>query len=121
MVPLAFRSIAIGLLAALAINPATLADPLPGTQPLEATGDLSAKMVEGIDRWLARETSRAAEERARTWQAAAKDHTQWETFANTRREELRQRLGMVDTREPGSFERFGSTADAGPFSTVHIR
>jgi len=88
----------------VAFNPVLHADPLPDTQPLEATGDLSATMVAGIDKWLERETAHAAEERARTWQAAAKDHSQWEKFTAERREELRRMLGVVDQRETGLIE-----------------
>src|SRR5687768_6563649 len=44
---------------AFADQPATL----PGTEPLVMEGDLSVKMVEGIDRWLDREAVRAAEAR----------------------------------------------------------
>lgn len=97
---------AAALLFALTLGASLHADPLPGTLPLEATGDLSAKMVEGIDQWLERETAHAAEERARTWQAAAKDGAQWEAFAKARREELRQILGIVDAREPGALESY---------------
>ena len=114
------------LLFALALGASLHADPLPGTQPLEATGDLSAKMVEGIDRWLERETAHAAEERARTWQAAAKDHAQWDTFANSRREELRRLLGIVDKRESGLIEAVttagaGEPKDSGTWSAQHVR
>jgi dienelactone hydrolase len=94
----------LAALATLASATTLHADPLPGTQPLEATGDLSAKMVAGIDKWLERETSNAREERARTWQAAAKDPSQWETFTKARRGELLRILGIVDQREPGLIE-----------------
>lgn len=51
--------------------PAQDTAPLPKTAPLTATGDLSAQMVEGIDRWLMRATERVAEERAKRWQSNA--------------------------------------------------
>src|SRR5947207_2074510 len=35
------------------------ADPLPNTTPLTANGDLGLQMVDGIDRWLTRETAAA--------------------------------------------------------------
>src|SRR5438105_2966138 len=38
-------------------------EPLPGTQPLTPEGDLSAQMVEGIDRWLMRETEQVSKAR----------------------------------------------------------
>ena len=36
------------------------AEPLPGTKPLTDDGDLSMKMVEGIDRYLMRATADSA-------------------------------------------------------------
>ncbi|HSI10572.1 MAG TPA: hypothetical protein VK961_00950 [Chthoniobacter sp.] len=118
---------ATSLLLAFTLGAPLHADPLPGTKPLEATGDLSAKMVEGIDQWLERETAHAAEERAHTWQAAAKDPAQWETFANARREELRRQLGIVDQRETGPLEYSGRAGlekmkdNYGPFPTEKVR
>ncbi|MDR3404728.1 MAG: dienelactone hydrolase family protein [Chthoniobacter sp.] len=120
------KTIALTSLLAVAIATALHADPLPGTQPLEATGDLSAKMVEGIDRWLTRETVHAAEERARTWQTAAGDRAKWDGFAQTRREELRRELGIVDARTPGLIEEVSiagapTAAAHGNWSAHHVR
>ena len=93
------------------------AEPLLGTQPLEATGDLSATMVAGIDKWLARETIRTAEERTHTWQSAADDRAKWDEFAKARREELRRQLGIVDARTPGLIEEI--TIASGPVEPAH--
>ena len=54
---------------------------LPGTQPLTATGDLSAQMVAGIDRFLTRETKESLAKRGKP-----------------DRERLRKIIGAVDTR-----------------------
>ena len=43
------------------------AQPLPGTEPLTVDGDLAAQMVEGIDRFLAKETSGAVARREAQW------------------------------------------------------
>src|SRR5215213_3335928 len=40
-------------------------EPLPGTQPLTAQGDLASQMVEGIDRFLLRETNESPARRDR--------------------------------------------------------
>ena len=40
---------------------------LPGTTPLTAEGDLAEQMVEGIKRYLLRETDASIEKRARLW------------------------------------------------------
>jgi dienelactone hydrolase len=77
--------------------------PLPGTQPFTQTGDLSAQMVEGIDRWLDRETVQIAEKRNHEWQEAASG-SQWDAFIDAHREKLRQILGATDPRTPGAIE-----------------
>jgi dienelactone hydrolase len=120
------KTITLTSLLAIALGSLAPADPLPGTQPLTATGDLSAKMVEGIDHWLARETTRAAEGRASTWQAAAGDRAKWDDFAKARREDLRRELGIVDARQPGLIEEVnvaGPLAEAGHghASAIHVR
>lgn len=66
---------------------------LPGTQPLTATGDLSAQMVAGIDRFLMRETKEAIPKRG---------------LAD--RERLREIIGAVDKRqEVRALELVGTT------------
>ena len=64
---------------------------LPGTQPLTVDGDLSVQMVDGINRWLARETEVARTERTERWSKAAGKG--WEPFAKGQREKLRQPSG----------------------------
>ncbi|HEY2587579.1 MAG TPA: dienelactone hydrolase family protein [Tepidisphaeraceae bacterium] len=61
-----------------------MADPLPGTQPLTAQGDLAAQMVAGIDRFLIQKTQEAAQHRP-----AVPD-----------RARLAKILGLVDPRTP---------------------
>src|SRR4051794_27379144 len=67
------------------------ADPLPGTQPLKKSGDLSTEMVAGIGHYLDREIAKASATRLEKWQA--RDATDPEPM----RRLLRQRLGMNDT------------------------
>jgi dienelactone hydrolase len=56
----------LGALAALALaTVAGLGQPLPGTAPLTEQGDLAARMVEGIHRYLDRETAAAPGRRSR--------------------------------------------------------
>ncbi|EDY18104.1 hypothetical protein CfE428DRAFT_4240 [Chthoniobacter flavus Ellin428] len=119
------KTLALASLFAVLLGSISQADPLPGTQPLEATGDLSARMVEGIDHWLDRETTHTAEERARTWGKAAGDRAHWDDFANARREELRQILGIVDKRESGLIEEIrtagvSSAEDHNAPSAIHV-
>src|SRR6266567_5190463 len=53
---------------------------LPQTQPLTWDGDLSAKMVEGIDRFLMREIERSVQERQKHWH---RDFSSREAYAKS--------------------------------------
>ncbi len=79
-------------------------EPLPGTQPLNAEGDLSAKMVEGIHRWLAGETDRAVTARAEKWKLDGSSADAWEKSLTPKRKMLRKMIGTVDERKPGALE-----------------
>ncbi len=86
--------------------PATLAR----TAPLEWTGDTSARMVEGIDRFFSRATQESTQDRPRFWK---RDFTSPEAYAqsvNPNRERLRRQLGAVDLRfVVAGLEFLGST------------
>src|SRR5437763_5764395 len=57
------------LAAALLLAPlAAAVEPLAGTRPLEAEGDLAEEMVAGLDRFLTLETEAAIGRRAWRWQ-----------------------------------------------------
>ena len=86
---------------------------MPGTQPFTQTGDISAQMVEGIDHWLDRETTRIAEKRNHDWQEAASGN-QWAAFVDAHREKLRQILGATDARTPGAIEEIVEAGDENP-------
>ena len=93
------------------------ADPLPGTQPLEKSGDLSAEMVAGISRYLDREIIRNSTARFEKWKARDA------TAAGSMRDLLRKRLGMSDPPVGGGFE---IAQGAGPWpaktnSSAHYR
>jgi dienelactone hydrolase len=78
----------------------SFADPLPGTKPLEATGDLAAQMVAGIDKYLMHELHRAPELRNQFWHP---DYSSDEAYLHSvepNRARLRQVLGVVDKRLP---------------------
>lgn len=80
------RSIALLVVLARAL----IAQPLPGTAPLERQGDLAAQMVEGIDRYLMRrlEAAPARRDARKLAEPAAL------------RERLRAIIGAVDQRVP---------------------
>ena len=80
------RALIVLLLSLATFSPG--GEPLPGTQPLTAEGDLSVQMVEGIDRWLMRETERVTKARHRDWRN--------EDAVARARVLLQQQLGMAD-------------------------
>ena len=76
----------------LALTCVAAADPLPGTQPLTVEGDLASQMVDGIDRFLLKETEATPAKRAALL-ARPQDPA-------GRRQRLAKIIGAVDQREP---------------------
>jgi len=88
----------LGLLCGLL--PTLRAESLPNTKPLQAEGDLAAKMVAGIDKYLMRELAASAEKRKQFWKP---DFTSAENYAKSvqpNRERLKKLIGAVDPRLP---------------------
>lgn len=73
---------------------------LPGTQPLVLKGDLSARMVEGIDKFLLREIERSTGERPQLWKRDFSSREAYETSIGPNRERFRKFIGTVDGRLP---------------------
>jgi dienelactone hydrolase len=110
------------------------AQPLAGTQPLSAEGDLAAQMVEGISLYLDRELALVSTNRARVWAqtvaslnariASRQDFMENDVVldwllqsAETNRSRLRGILGIVDQREPANMRfvgAFGANASPNP-------
>src|SRR5687767_14929800 len=74
-------------------------EPLPGTEPLRAEGDLASQMVEGIDRFLLRETQAAPQRRAALWKRDTSSAVRYAASVAGNRERLAKILGVVDARE----------------------
>ena len=123
---LSLRTLFVLLLSAV---PFSLAgDPLPGTQSLTAEGDLSAQMVDGIHRWLTRETEQAAKARTEKWSKLDVSSAEaWEKSLAPKRELLRKMIGAVDARTPGALEIIsdGSSpvakAETGGYTVERVR
>ena len=77
------------------------ADPLPNTKPLTEDGDLAAKMVAGMHKYLDRELAAAAKNRA-VMQRKGKGPA---------RESLKQMLGLVDARLAPRMEYISGPAE----------
>ncbi len=71
---------------------------LTGTAPLESTGDLSAEMIAGYERYLDRAMSEAGESRGAYWQRDFSSPAPYEKSVAPNRERLRRILGAVDRR-----------------------
>jgi dienelactone hydrolase len=85
---------------------------LPGTEPLTPSGDLSAQMVAGIDRFLLRETQRAAAQRSNYWHRDFTSPESYQRSVQTNRDSLRRRIGAVDPRLPVERLELVASSDA---------
>lgn len=81
--------------------------PLPNTAPLEWSGDLSARMLDGVHRFLDREIAASVTNRGRFWRRDTASPEAYEASVQTNRERLARILGMVDTRLPARLEKWG--------------
>lgn len=71
---------------------------MPGTRELTVTGDLSVRMVEGIDRFLDRATRESIERRAQFWKRDFSSAEAYSRSVEPNRERLRRIIGAVDAR-----------------------
>lgn len=101
---------------------------LPGTAPLTLTGDLSAQMVAGVDRFLERELEAALVVRPQYWKRDSATREAYAASVEPNREHLRQIIGAVDSRLPvRALEFVGDTAtpaklaDTGEFEIFVVR
>ena len=80
---------------------ARAAEPLPDTKPLTEHGDLAAKMVAGMHKYLDRELAASPKKRDELWKANEKEPVA------AKRERLRKILGVVDERVKPNLEYVG--------------
>lgn len=84
---------------------------LPNTQPLTLEGDLSARMVAGIDKFLSRETDLSVAKRQTLWKRDFSSPANYEKSVEPNRQRLREAIGAVDARVPAlALELAGTTA-----------
>jgi len=92
---------------------------LPRTKPLTLTGDLSAQMLTGIDKFLSRETDQSISNRSKFWHPDFSSPAAYEKSIETNRSRLRKIIGAVDPRITSpSFEIQTNLSDSGAF-TIH--
>ncbi|MEX2120009.1 MAG: hypothetical protein WD847_10485 [Pirellulales bacterium] len=88
----------VGLLLVVTGSPA--AEPVPGTAPLELTGDAASAMVDGIDRFLLREIEASVERRGRFWNRDTSSAENYNASVAPNRSRLARIIGAFDPREP---------------------
>lgn len=103
-------------------------EPLPDTQPLTLSGDLSAQMVAGIEQFLLRETERSVQERQKFWHRDFSSPAAYEGSVAANRARLRKIIGAVDARLPVRALGFVSStaepakvAETGAFTVYVVR
>src|SRR2546425_1246768 len=84
---------------------------LPGTARLEASGDMSARMVAGIDRFLMRETQNSVKERQKYWKRDFSSADAYQKSIEANRERLRKMIGAVDPRIEAPVIEFVQTTE----------
>src|SRR4051812_27689611 len=89
------------LMSALLLAPAGLAaQTLPGTSPLEMKGDLARQMLDGIDRYLTKETAASVDKRHDFWKPDYSSAQAYVQSVQPNRDRLSKILGVVDKRLP---------------------
>ena len=83
---------------------------LPGTGELTWEGDLSARMVAGIDRFLMRRLEAAPDGRAAFWNRDFSSEADYARSVEANRERFRKIIGVVDRRAPPRLEFLSAAA-----------
>jgi hypothetical protein len=84
---------------------------LPHMAPLVMQGDLSAQMVEGIDRFLMRGIDQSVTQRQAAWHRDFGSPERYEKSVEANRARLAKIVGAVDKRLPGTALEYISTTD----------
>ena len=98
-IQLAFLSVLMGL-STSATAKQTQPTQLPGTAPLEMTGDIASHLVDVADRFLLDQLERAAQHRKKYWHRDLTSREAYKTSVEPNRDRLRHLLGPHDDRVP---------------------
>src|SRR5215211_2285914 len=85
---------------------------LPGTQPLTTSGDIAAQLVDGVDRFLLRETDKSIERRATFWKRDFTSPAAYQASIEPNRTRLRHILGIRDERARDTTPQLIATPNA---------
>src|SRR5262245_34275026 len=100
----------IGITAIVVVPSVVRAQALPGTKLLEGKDDFARVMVNGIGKWLDRETAAAVEKRREFWKPDYSSPEAYVTSVTPNRERLKRILGVVDERLPVTMQYTGTTS-----------
>ncbi len=90
---------ALSLVVFLILTPLSIAQTnLPGTKPLTIKGDIAARMVEGIDRYLNKKLKESLTNRKKYWQLDFTSKKAYEASIRKNRQRFRKIIGVVDKR-----------------------
>ena len=84
---------------------------LPGASPLTLEGDIAAKLVDGVDRFLLRKTAESVERRAQFWNRDVSSREAYEASVEPNRKRLGEILGARDERVPFDAPELVSTTN----------
>src|SRR4051794_24189094 len=105
-----FRASGLVILLLIACSVGARAEPLAGTKPLAVERDFASDMVDGIDRFLLRETERTAGARGTLWKRDLSSQRAYEQSVEPNRARLAKMIGVVDARErPARLELLATT------------
>ena len=83
-------------------------DPLPGTAPLDFTGELDVSLMDGAHAFVERKIGQSLSARPRRWNRDFTSAAAYEKSVDPNRARFRKITGAVDPRLPPSLERYGS-------------
>ena len=94
------------------LHPSSLPSaPLPGTAPLTESGDIASTLVDGVDRFLLRETEQAIGPRKAYWKCDFSSAAKYAAALEPQRQRLAYILGVRDPRPAiSALEYVASTA-----------
>jgi dienelactone hydrolase len=92
---------AVGMVANCLLGISARADqPLPGTEPYVAQGDLAEQTLDGIARFLLERTEQSVDGRAAQWNRNFDSPDAYQASVQPNRDRFRHILGAVDVRQP---------------------
>ena len=91
----------LGMLPCVQGQEGVIAKSIPRTAVLDMTGDIASELVSGVDRFLLKELERSIQKRLDSWPKPKTESglgvAQYEAATQRLRDELRMRIGMIDS------------------------